>query len=306
MIICYVIGDIEGNYTKLQYFTKFIDDHINDDISFVFMGDLIDDISDDNPEKERNWSCLYLIVRKYIPYDIVFKDDDDNECSDPKAVSLKSFIEKFSFRKKKYNEIGTRVMFIAGNSECDILNDLKKYRKEGSNYIIGDNKYKKKLTFEQMCVLLLYLNSCYGVITLEDNNNKIHPPGFKQTVYFRHSIKKFDKYHDILEQNTNATEQDLRDQNFLFIAGHSKLFTLTGPKDYPNSLIYYIIDTSTVKGEDRRSTKYYPRAIRGGGTNDHRMAVISYDDEKGYSIAQDDPSSNFYIWSKRFSSWEVL
>lgn len=37
IFFCYAIGDIEGDYSKLQYFTKFIDDHIIDH-DFVFMG----------------------------------------------------------------------------------------------------------------------------------------------------------------------------------------------------------------------------------------------------------------------------
>lgn len=93
-------------------------------MTLFLWGDVVDNISNENPKKEIHWSCLYLLGSKYIPDNIIFKEEDDNECFDPNVVSLPSTLGKIKFCKKRYNEIVTRVKFFAGNSECDIQDDL--------------------------------------------------------------------------------------------------------------------------------------------------------------------------------------
>lgn len=303
--VCYAIGDIEGDINKLQYYDNFIKNHPKDD--FVFIGDLFDDLSDNNCQKESNWSCIELICNNYLHEEIKFKRDEDESNDDKSIVSLPSAFEQIKFDRKSYNEINNRVKFVAGNSECDCLSDILYHCEFDSDgkYVFGSGKWKKTVTFERLCLLYHYLNNCNGVIALKNEKSTKNVPGFKNTIFFRHSIQKFKVNNNVskkIDQKTNASDKDINEGNILFIAGHSKIFTCTGLLEDPNEDIYYIIDTSSIDPRrDKRSNREYPHDIRGHGSGDHRMAAIVFDEKHGYSVDVYPFKFKFKRWWKRYS-----
>lgn len=304
--VCYAIGDIEGDYAKLQYYSNFIKNHPKD--KFVFIGDLFDDLSDKNTEKENNWSCIQMICQNYLNDDIKFKRDEakNTNNSEDNIVSLPSAFHNINFGRKKFEDINNRVKFVAGNSECDCLSDiLDNCEEKEGNYVFGKGKWKKTITFDQLCLLYRYLSACNGVITLNNGKTNDAVDGFKNTIYFRHSIHKFkvnDNVSKCIVQKTNASAQDIEDRNFIFVAGHSKIFTCTGVNEFPNEDVYYIIDTSSIDpSKDKRSKHEYPNQIRGRGNQDKRMAAITFDEKNGYTVNVYPYKFKFKRWWKRFN-----
>lgn len=286
--ICIAIGDIEGNINKLKQICKFI--NINQNLDFVFIGDLFNDISDLKGNDE-NWECISMICDEFLQDDdnIIFKSDDeeinDKKYKNKKVISLPSGFSNIQFNEKKYNEIKNRVKFIAGNSECDCLSDILKgcQSKINKYYIFGEGQYKKTISFEKMCILYRYLSNCHGVITLKKYQNIENIQNYKETVYFRHSIKKFDDNRfsfDILKQNTSITSDDIRKQNFIFVSGHSRLFASAGPREIPNQEMFYFIDTSRYIDTNNKT----PNEIKGLGDKDFRMALITLDEFTGFCV----------------------
>ncbi|KAK8837330.1 hypothetical protein M9Y10_036763 [Tritrichomonas musculus] len=308
---CYAIGDIEGDSAKLQYYTNFIKNHPKD--NFVFIGDLFDDLSDQNSLKESNWSCIQMICHNYLDDKIKFKRDEDNSEStyDENIVSLPSGFHKINFDRKRFEDISNRVKFVAGNSECDCLSDILDHCEEkNGKYIFGRGKWRKTVTFDQLCILYRYLSACNGVIVLNNECESDAVAGFKHTVYFRHSIQKFKVNNNVskqIEQRTNASSEDINNRSFIFIAGHSKIFTCTGPIEFPDDDVYYIIDTSSIDPtRDKRSRREYPHEIRGRGNSDHRMAAIRFDEKHGYTVDVHPFKFNFKRWRKRFNIAEII
>lgn len=117
--VCIAIGDIEGDFRKLKYICKFIKQ--NPQLSFVFIGDIIDNISD-GVNSEANWSCISLIVKEFLQDDVTYVLDNDpnkNYTNNKKVISLPSGFEQINFGEKKYEDIHNRVKFIAGNAEYE-------------------------------------------------------------------------------------------------------------------------------------------------------------------------------------------
>lgn len=310
--VCYAIGDIEGDLSKLEYYTNFIKDHPKD--KFVFIGDLFDDLSDHNIKKESNWSCIQMVCQNFLNDEIKFKRDEDTDESDldEDIISLPSGFHNINFGRKKFEDIDNRIKFVVGNSECDCLSDILDHceAKDGK-YVFGRGKWTKTVTFGQLCLLYRYLNACNGIITLSNDNNENHNVvGFKKTIYFRHSLHKFKVNDNVLkhvEQKTNASEKDIDDRNFIFITGHSKIFTCTGTKEFPNEDRYYIIDTSSIdQSMDRRSKREYPYEIRGCGSQDHRMAAIEFDEKEGYTVDVYPFKFKFKRWWKKFNIYQQI
>ena len=189
---------------------------------------------------------------------------------------------------EKYEDITNRVKFIAGNAEYECLSDFQKnYHLEDGKYVFRNKKWKKTVTFEQMCLIHRYLSNCNGVITMKRNqSNNYNNNIFRGTVYFRHWIEKFHKNrisNKIFHQETNIELNDIRSQNFIFITGHTRLFASAGPEEINNQEMYYFIDSTSFKTENKDDIKY-PHEIRGRGENDNRMALISFEEENGFSV----------------------
>lgn len=287
--VCIAIGDIEGDYDKLKLICNFI--KMNPQLSFVFIGDIIDDISD-GKNCEVNWSCISLICNELLTNDdMIYRLDnklyfDTKDQDKSKIVSLPSGFRKIEFEEKNFDDIKNRVKFIAGNSECHCLSDFQKgYKKIDNKFIFGEKEYAKTVTFEQMCLLHRFLSNFCGVITLKTN----HPSNsdkFKKTVYFRHWIHKFSEERipsKMLHQETGITLKDIQKQNFIFITGHTRLFMSAGPKEAENQEMYYFIDSTSFKKEYTFDKKF-PNEIRGLGSNDYRLALITFNDVTGFSV----------------------
>lgn len=304
--VCYAIGDIEGDIGKLHYYSNFIKKHPKD--KFVFIGDLFDDLSDHNPEKESNWSCIHMICENYLNDETKFKRDNDKSEGNlnENIISLPSAFHQIKFGRKKFDEINNRVKFIAGNSECDCLSDILDHCEEiNGNYVFGRGKWTKTVTFEQLCLLYRYLSVCNGVLILDNEKKDDDNSGFKNTIYFRHSIHKLKVNENVsenIEQKTNASANEIDNRNFIFIAGHSKIFTCTGLREFPNDDFYYIIDTSSIDPlRDKRSKREYPYDIRGRGSQDHRMVAITFDEKNGYTVDIHPYKFKFKRWWKRIN-----
>ena len=174
--VCIAIGDIEGNTQKLHSIINFIK---STDFNFVFIGDIFDDISDSSPKRKNGFKCIEMISEFFLPI--------RDECN----LSFKDI----RFEEKKFSEIPSRVKFIAGNSECDVLKDIidtKEIKQNSSGkYTFGKGKYTKTFSEEQLSILYRYFKNCCGVITLNRNNshNKKHQNNFSfvDSVFFRHS-----------------------------------------------------------------------------------------------------------------------
>lgn len=266
--ICFAIGDIEGDINKLRNIDNTIQKY--SETSFIFIGDLINDLSDKCPDKNANWSCIEFINQKYL----IHEDYDDNESN---IDSLLKAIRQIKWTEKKYDEIKNRVKFIAGNSEYDCLSDFRQNPKRyGNKYVFGKGKWQKTVTLRQLRLLYRYLKNCCSVIKMEDKNL----PGIKKTIFFRHSLKKFDEKRikqEILDQRLHVTYEDYEMKNFIIVSGHTKIFAYEEPIEFQDKNMFFKIDTSTVadKSRDWRNKNRYPNEIIGKGTNDLRIAAVS-------------------------------
>lgn len=266
--ICFAIGDIEGDINKLRNIDYTIQKY--SETSFIFIGDIINDLSDESTNKNANLSCIEFINQKYL----INEDNDDNESN---IDSLLNAFRQIKWTEKKYDEIKNRVKFIAGNSEYDSLCDFQqKPQRVRNKYIFGRGKWQKTVTLDQLRLLYRYLKNCYSVIKMEDKNL----PGFKKTIFFRHSLKKFDEKRispEILDQRLHVTYEDFEMKKFIIISGHSKLFAYEEPYKSQDKEMFFTIDTSTIKDKSRdwRNTNKYPDEIIGKGTNDLRIAAVT-------------------------------
>lgn len=284
--ICFAVGDIEGDIDKLRsidstYIQKY------QETGFVFIGDLINDLSDGNAKKESNLSCIQFITQNYL-------NDEEEDITN--IDTLLNAIQQIQWRIKKYEEINNRVKFVAGNSEYDCLCDLQQTpRREGVNYIFGTGRWKKTFTFQQIFLIYRYLKNCHSIITM-DNNYTSNAFGFKKTIYFRHALRRLDEKNvspEILEKKLNVKRKDFNKRNFILIAGHSKVFAYEEPFEFEDHEMFFTIDTSSSKREKtfRHKTGYSNKIqekqeneILGKGTRDLRIAMISNNEKSGYSV----------------------
>jgi hypothetical protein len=158
--LCIAIGDIEGDNKKLRIILNYIRSH--EGISFVFLGDLVDDISDRAANRESQLQCLFDLE----PY------------FEPSANSLD--FHSISFEPGTLATDG-RIQFIAGNSENDILQDLRQSpapAADGESLVFGNGKWQKTFRPSELNLVYRYLRSCRSEI-LSDQDDAI--------VHFRHA-----------------------------------------------------------------------------------------------------------------------
>ncbi|KAK8895641.1 hypothetical protein M9Y10_024111 [Tritrichomonas musculus] len=278
--ICIAVGDIEGDIEKLYPIYKLI--KANPSLNFVFIGDLIDDFSDAYPLVEKNWECLSLLSEFFVGKDsLSFKQDDDTNFKSSN-ISLPSAFNEIRFEKRNFDKIQGRVKFIAGNSECDTLSDIKKgysiISEDVKKFVFGKNKWKKTISFERLCLLYRYFISCYGIIKLEKKQSKTSSRSrlFTDTIYFRHSPLMVNHQADIIDQTPDIIENDNEQGNYVFISGHIRKFVL-GLAENPNAQAF-IIDTSP---RDYDNNNIDNENIQ---QNDKRLAIVSYDKDIGFNV----------------------
>lgn len=276
--ICIAIGDIEGDIEKLRPIYNLIKS--NPMLNFIFIGDLFDDISDNYEYSNENFECLSLLSEFFIPEDrISFKLDHVVDSEEANKVSLPSSFKNIVFKEEDFDNIENRVKFIAGNSECDTLMDLKsKSKNDKSNpdsYCFGKKQWKKSISFKNMCLLYRYFKSCFGIITMK--NKEVNKTDMIDTIIFRHSPDLMKKYkNDIIIQNPSQKIIDSSNK-FIFVTGHSRKFGLSNSSN-PKAPAY-IVDTSTNDYKRKKDKKEQIRV-----RNDKRLAVISKNEEKGFEI----------------------
>ena len=283
--ICVAVGDIEGDIKKLRPIYNLI--KANPSLSFIFIGDLIDDLSDACPLAKENWECLSLLSEFFVgKNELSFKTDDNKNIdilSTNSPISLPSAFNEIRFEKMNFNEIQGRVKFIAGNAECDALSDIQQncdiITGDITKYAFGKDKWKKTLTFEQMCLVYRYFKSCYGIIELKIHqpNNKSKSNDFKDTIYFRHAPSTFKDSKNIISQIPDLNENEIKQGNFIFITGHIRKFVSSLSKN-PEAQAF-IIDTSPRSyGNNKR------KEIKNQPENDKRLAIVSFNDKIGFSV----------------------
>ena len=246
---CFAVGDIEGDPDKLQAVIDFID--LNPDKSFVFLGDLFDDISDNNKTKEANWKCLKIISRFLSDFSTL--EENNNLIKEFKSLEFKS---------ANYDEIKNRIKFIAGNSECDVLYDIGQTYQGRDNdglYKFGKGRWEKTLTFDQIRLLYQYFLNCYGYIKLNRDD---------KTLYFRHAAAPF-KTNVKITQIPNNIKGD-----FKCVVGHSHTVNL-GESQMPQGKAY-IIDTSPNKYLENNQQI----------VNYKTLGVVTFEKESGFDVEQ--------------------
>lgn len=276
--ICIAIGDIEGDIEKLRPIYNLIKS--NPMLNFIFIGDLFDDISDSYEYSNENFECLSLLSEFFIPEDrISFKLDHVVDSEEANKVSLPSSFKNIVFKEEDFDNIESRVKFIAGNSECDTLMDLKSNSKNDKSnpdsYCFGKKQWKKSISFKNMCLLYRYFKSCFGIITMK--NKEVNKTDMIDTIIFRHSPDLMKKYkNDIIIQNPSQKIIDSSNK-FILVTGHSRKFGLSNSSN-PKAPTY-IVDTSTNDYKRKKDKKEQIRV-----RNDKRLAVISKNEEKGFEI----------------------
>lgn len=283
--VCIAVGDIEGDVEKLQQICSFIKS--NPTLHFVFIGDIIDDLSDACPSSSQSWECLSLLSEFFIS-NFTFSLDNTEEQKSDNLINLPSSFCDVSFKEVKYGNIRSRVKFLAGNAECDNLLDFQKPCQivpgEVTNYIFGQGKWMKTVTFEKMCLLYRYLKSCYGIIKMKKTapEDKKNSSDFVDTVYFRHSpssfkINRFPK--NMYFPNPDLKKSDVEKRNYFFITGHARIFASILSQKHDNKEMLYVVDTTVLDAQNQ-----YLKDVGGFGTNDRRLALVSYDKEIGFSV----------------------
>jgi hypothetical protein len=141
--ICIAVGDIEGSVQKLTLILDLI--RANPATTFVFLGDLFDNISVSAPKG--NFRCVELLEP--------FLDEYPRSKEPP------------DFRRVKFGvgevRVGGGVQFLAGNAELDALRDLQQGYEEVSGvfcYGTDGHKYQKKFRIGQLHLLFRYFKSC--------------------------------------------------------------------------------------------------------------------------------------------------
>ncbi|KAK8836304.1 hypothetical protein M9Y10_039638 [Tritrichomonas musculus] len=286
--VCIAVGDIEGDLEKLYQISRII--KANPTLHFVFIGDIIDDLSDACPLSAKSWECLSLLS-EYFVNNMAFTMDS-NASND--QVHLPSAFCDISFGQVKYGNIRDRVKFLAGNAECDNLLDFQKpcesvIPKSDTNketlYVFGQGKWKKTVTYEKMCLLYRYLKSCYGIIKLKKSSQeakKNNALDFTDTVYFRHSpstfkVNRFPK--NMYFPNPDLKKADVEKGNFIFVTGHARIFATISSAKHNDKELVYVVDTTVLDAQNQ-----YLKDVGGFGTNDRRLAVISFDNHVGFTV----------------------
>ena len=280
---CIAVGDIDGIYEKFERITKFIDE--NTDLDFLFIGDIIDDLSDTSREKQRSWQIITELANKYINDEYEFKRDSEkrpNSYDDDNVIYLPSGFKDIHFKRINYKNLkNNRIKFIAGNKECDALVDFQHFIEMKDNeYVFGEGQYKKTATFEQLCNLYKYFNRCYGIIfdQKEDKgSNYIHK------IIFKHHIMMFDpnRYSaKLLNQNIPISENEYNNGNYIIICGHSKIFSSSLSSKNRN---VFLIDSNSGLADAKKPI--CPKEGLGLGLYDNRIAIVNFDDNNnGFSV----------------------
>lgn len=281
--ICIAVGDIEGNIKKLHRICNLI--KANPELNFVFIGDLIDDISDACLFSEENWKCLSLLSEFFVSENkLSFKADDD-ENNDIKShgpvVSLPSAFNEIRFEKTNFDKIQSRVKFVVGNAEYDVLSDILSHctihKGDITKYVLGEGKWKKTVTFEQLCLLYRYFKSCYGIIELKRENPGFNSKndGFIDTVYFKHSPSAFKDPLNIVSQVPELNESQVTKGNYILITGHVHRFVSSYSSNPKVQIVN--IDTSNNNYKKKKDAQDISR-------DDNRLAVVSFNDNSGFAV----------------------
>lgn len=199
-VICIAIGDIEGQVDKVRYIKSLINN--NPKLIFLFLGDLFDDISYCSDKFKDSLSTLRELECFFVKKKLKFPESD---------------LKDIKFGRKKFSKITRKVIFIAGNSECDCLFDVtdNKCEEKDGYYLFGSGKYQKKFTFNQLQLLYRYFSSCYGSILYETPMN---------SVLFRHARYGFsNKYYNVEKYVDQYMEWEKKD-NDLLVIGHEHNF----------------------------------------------------------------------------------
>jgi hypothetical protein len=162
-LICVAIGDIEGDNQMLRFILDFIESHKT--VSFVFLGDLVDDISDLARNRDSQMKCLFDLEQYF----------------EPAPGNVRHF-QNLSFQAGDLND-RSRVRFIAGNSENDILQDLRQTASPGERpgtLVFGSGKWQKTLTEEELSVIYRYLACCNSELVSSQDGGVVH---------FRHAAR---------------------------------------------------------------------------------------------------------------------
>ena len=256
--VCIAIGDIESNVHKLFWIINFIK---KTDINFVFIGDIFDDISDDCPNRKQGLKCLKMLYDFLLPFEY---------------ESIHSFLN-IRFDEKNFNEIPSRVKFVAGNSECDVLKDIvetKEIKKTADGkFVFGKGKYQKTFSEKQLSILYRYFKNCFGVITLNQKQitkNKHRYSDSVSSVFFRHSPEQFNHSQRLISQIPQQKAYTTKSGLCLLIVGHVHYF---GPLPSGDTNCQIIsIDTSFYQKNKNSSGK------------DHRVALVSYNPITGFFV----------------------
>jgi hypothetical protein len=118
--ICVAIGDIEGDNRKLHIILDYIEHHKT--FRFIFLGDLVDDISDLAKDRDSRMACLGHMEPFF-------------ECHSQNSSDFRSL----SFRSGVLNS-NSLFQFIAGNSENDIVCDLRETPSPGEHPTMRDRQ----------------------------------------------------------------------------------------------------------------------------------------------------------------------
>lgn len=213
-VIFFSIGDIESHDFKMEKIINFI--MANPSRDFVFLGDIFNNLSFNCDLRPNGLNCLKLL-------------DNSGLLNNNELNALTDFKE-LQFGVKQYQDISSRVKFIVGNAECDLLFDIisdldNKSEDESGFFSFGDpeGKWFKKFTWTELSLLYKYLSSCHGAISYPLNN--------ETTIWIRHSFGTFRSVNNVV---VNQMPDIKPSPSTPVVCGHNKQFGLLDENIFMN------------------------------------------------------------------------
>lgn len=201
--IFFSVGDIESYDDKMENIIDFI--MANPTRDFIFMGDLIDNLSWSCKMRDNGLRCLRLL-------------DENGLLTNGLTLNEITDFSKLQFPSKNYHEINNRVKFIIGNAERDLLLDIvtpKDITQDDAGYFEfgSSDMWFKKFTYDELALIYKYLSCCYGSIFYVIDKNK--------KLYIRHSWQTFKNKTSI---SINQKPKINPSTNTPILCGHNKGF----------------------------------------------------------------------------------